>query len=259
MRMPARHIETHWVPVAQVRFRPRRRGLSASTVERYRQWLEQGRQAPPVRLVRQGEWFLIRDGRHRVAAAIAAGFEHIEAEVGRIAAWALTGMRAAATAAVRILRSFHRGAAARVRRVHPRRAPGSWGLLPRKARYSQAREVEGSTPSGSIQASVVSTASTRPLYGRGAGSTPAGGSSSLAALGSRRAKPEALTKPVAGRSRSVISSAERPSGLRFDTAHPTAPHDRDDFTTAAGRNGSGYRLLIERTRVRIPPGASALR
>src|SRR2546430_13519884 len=49
------------------------RGISAPTVEVYRQWLEQGRRAPPVRLVRHGDWFLVRDGRHRVAAAIAAG------------------------------------------------------------------------------------------------------------------------------------------------------------------------------------------
>ena len=95
-------VETHWVPVAQVRFRPRRRGVSASTVERYRQWLEQGRQAPPVRLVRQGEWFLIRDGRHRVAAAIAAGLELIEAEIGRAMHWARTTVRAAVAAAARI-------------------------------------------------------------------------------------------------------------------------------------------------------------
>ena len=38
-----------WVPLAQVRFgRRRARSVSAATVERYRQWLEQGREAPPV-------------------------------------------------------------------------------------------------------------------------------------------------------------------------------------------------------------------
>ena len=36
-------------------------------------------------------------------------------------------------------------------------------------------DLVGSTPTVSINASVVSTASTRPLYGRGVGSTPAGG------------------------------------------------------------------------------------
>jgi hypothetical protein len=37
-----------WVPLAQVRLGERRaRSLSAATVERYRQWLEQGREARP--------------------------------------------------------------------------------------------------------------------------------------------------------------------------------------------------------------------
>ena len=40
--------------------------------------------------------------------------------------------------------------------------------------------------------------------------------------------------------------------------YPIAPHDRD-VHSAAGRNGSGYRLLIDRSRVRIPPGAFGLR
>ena len=39
---------------------------------------------------------------------------------------------------------------------------------------------------------------------------------------------------------------------------PTAHHDRD-VRPAAGRNGSGYRLLIDRSRVRVPPGALVLR
>src|SRR5205814_8294549 len=45
----------------------------------------------------------------------------------------------------------------------------------------------GSTPTVSTFASVVSTASTRPLYGRGAGSTPAGGSFSYARSSAERA------------------------------------------------------------------------
>ena len=54
----ARRPETTWVPLAQVRVAERRRRrLSASTVERYREWLEQGRDAPPVRLVRHGDYF----------------------------------------------------------------------------------------------------------------------------------------------------------------------------------------------------------
>ncbi len=58
-----------------------RAGVSAATVERYRTWLEDGREAPPVRLVRHGDAFLVRDGRHRIAAARAAGHTLIEAEV----------------------------------------------------------------------------------------------------------------------------------------------------------------------------------
>ena len=84
--MNNRRTATIWVPLAQVRISERRvRSISVSTVERYRQWLEQSREAPPVRLVRQGEGFVVRDGRHRVAAALAAGHAEIKAELHRIA------------------------------------------------------------------------------------------------------------------------------------------------------------------------------
>ena len=74
------------VPLDQIRISERRRrGLSVATVERYRQWLEQGREAPPVRLVRLGDGFVVQDGRHRVAAADAAGQLEIEAEVSALA------------------------------------------------------------------------------------------------------------------------------------------------------------------------------
>jgi hypothetical protein len=77
---------TVWVPLAEIRIgERRRRSLSAATVERYRQWLDQGREAPPVRLVRQDDGFAVRDGRHRVAAALAAGHAEIKAELSRIA------------------------------------------------------------------------------------------------------------------------------------------------------------------------------
>ena len=173
------------------------------------------------------------------------------------------------------------------------------------------------------QASVVSTASTRPLYGRGAGSTPAGGSSrpraappTAGGAGLRRSlvpgtrgrnsscgrsstgrapgrHPEvarsiravrflvglwcnssmassnlagpgatpggpALSIEVAGRSGSVISWQERRKPLRFEPA--IRPRHMTATTLAApGRSRSGSRLLIDRTRVRIPPGAFALR
>jgi hypothetical protein len=77
---------TIWAPLAEIRMSDRTvRRLSAATVECYRLWLEQGRDAPPVRLTRAGNGFAIRDGRHRVAAALAAGHTLIEAEVRPIA------------------------------------------------------------------------------------------------------------------------------------------------------------------------------
>ena len=79
-------MSTIWAPLADIRISERAaRTLSAATVERYRQWLEQGREAPPVRLARHGNGFVVRDGRHRVAAAIEAGHTVIEAEVRPIA------------------------------------------------------------------------------------------------------------------------------------------------------------------------------
>jgi hypothetical protein len=116
MRDETRRVETVWVPLTRVRIRERRlRGLSASTVDRYRLWLEQGREAPPVRLVRQGEWYLVRDGRHRVAAALAAGLTEIEAEVRRIV-WAAAERLFSRRPLMSAIDS--RGAAARAPRVH---------------------------------------------------------------------------------------------------------------------------------------------
>ena len=83
-----RFTATIWVPLAEVRISERRwRSINRSTVERYREWLERGREAPPVRLARQGDWYVVRDGRHRVAAALAAGLTLVKAELRRIARW----------------------------------------------------------------------------------------------------------------------------------------------------------------------------
>jgi hypothetical protein len=77
-----RNTTTFWAPLAEIRMSHRStRALSSATVERYRQWLEEGRGGPPVRLARHGDGYLVRDGRHRVAAALAAGWRFIEAEV----------------------------------------------------------------------------------------------------------------------------------------------------------------------------------
>ena len=56
--------------------------VSAATVEGYRTWLEDGREAPPLRRSSRRP-FLVRDGRHRLTAARAAGHTLIEAEVRR--------------------------------------------------------------------------------------------------------------------------------------------------------------------------------
>lgn len=81
--------QTTWASLDEIRIGERTVArLSASTVERYRQWLEEGRDAPPVRLAPHGDGFVVRDGRHRVAAALEAGHRFIEAEVRPIA-WLL--------------------------------------------------------------------------------------------------------------------------------------------------------------------------
>ena len=74
-------------PLAEIAMGDRaRRSLSAATIERYRGWLEQGRGAPAIRIARVGDVYVVRDGRHRVAAALAAGHRFIE-EVRPIARW----------------------------------------------------------------------------------------------------------------------------------------------------------------------------
>ena len=79
-----RHTQTIWARLDEVRVSDRRaRAVNAAKVDRFREWLEQGRVAPPVRLVRNGDVFVVRDGRHRVAAALAAGHAVIEAELHR--------------------------------------------------------------------------------------------------------------------------------------------------------------------------------
>jgi hypothetical protein len=93
-----RRPATIWVPLAEVQISNRsRRNIDQPTVERYRRWLEQGLDPPPVRLARHGGAYLVRDGRHRVAAALAAGHAVVEAVLEWIAGW-LGGGRCAARA-----------------------------------------------------------------------------------------------------------------------------------------------------------------
>ena len=80
--MRTNDTQTVWAPLAEIAISERTlRSLSAATVERYRAWLEQGREAPAIRIARAGDVYVVRDGRHRVAAALAAGHRFIEAKV----------------------------------------------------------------------------------------------------------------------------------------------------------------------------------
>jgi len=98
MRAYDRNAATIWAPLAEIRISKRGwRSINRSTIERYRQWLEEGREPPPVQLVRQGDVYVVRDGRHRVAAALAAGHEFVLAELRRIAR--MLGRRLAAARA----------------------------------------------------------------------------------------------------------------------------------------------------------------
>jgi hypothetical protein len=96
-----KHTQTIWARLDDIRVGDRRaRAVNVAKVARYRDWLEQGRAAPPVRLARNGDVFVVRDGRHRVAAALAAGHAVIEAELHRWIA-ALLGRTARRVAAAR--------------------------------------------------------------------------------------------------------------------------------------------------------------
>ena len=86
--MRGNHTQTIWAPLAEIAISERTlRSLSETTVERYRGWLERGREAPAIRIARVGDVYVVRDGRHRVAAALAAGHRFIEAKVRAIAGW----------------------------------------------------------------------------------------------------------------------------------------------------------------------------
>ena len=79
--------------------RLRGRGLDRAKIELYLEWLEEGREPPPVRLARAGHILYVRDGRHRITAALVAGHTVIEADVRRSVNHRRLGRRAAAAPA----------------------------------------------------------------------------------------------------------------------------------------------------------------
>jgi hypothetical protein len=101
MTIDKRYAATICIPLDQVRISERRRrSINQATVDRYRRWLEQGREAPPVQLAPHGDVYVVRDGRHRVAAALAAGHGVIDAQLRRIGRMARAVASAAARASV---------------------------------------------------------------------------------------------------------------------------------------------------------------
>jgi hypothetical protein len=191
--MRTNDTQTVWAPLAEIAISERTlRSLSAATVERYRAWLEQGREAPAIRIAQAGDVYVVRDGRHRVAAALAAGHRFIEAKVqpivgllqrlGRSARSLLGGASPAAQTTG--MRFFWKNASLAPRRsgFDPRRLHSLCARLEADARLrsrehlKRAASQPGRGALRTASASVVSTASTRLLYGRSAGSNPAGGS-----------------------------------------------------------------------------------
>ena len=206
--------------------------------------------------------------------------------------------------------------------------PGTQVLPGEHSRLHRAGRGFDSHRLHAVHASVVSTASTRLLYGRGAGSTPAGGSSQTPVAQRTRALPcegrgrwfESSRAYSRGRSSSGKSTGAplrrgpfepgrplsslpegpwcngkhgelQPRWSGFDSwgacsfhrhttrrgperlgylmdrgllPEPRGSKPRPDRTprprrhSADGPEGSGYRLRIDRSRVRVPPGALAV-
>ena len=156
---------TIWASLDEIRIGERTVArLSAATVEQYRLWLEQGREAPPVRLARAGDAFVVRDGRHPRGRSSRRGPHRDRSGGAPHRSHSLIDHRG------RYAMAQHDTEIGRCRSLDL-----TWGRA-LGVPLACTEQGVGSIPTVSIQASVVSTASTRPLYGRGAGSTPAGGS-----------------------------------------------------------------------------------
>ena len=135
-----------------------------------------------------------------------------------------------------------RGSSGTVRRATERRAPSRRSSATARSSSGPRSACSASPSTDHRHASVVSTASTRPLYGRGAGSNPAGGS--LAALagcppGRRGRPPGNLASPSAPGSPGLCSSTI-PSGPALSDA-PEPREDSQHWPAALPAGGPAFR------------------
>ena len=63
------------------------RELNQTKIKRYARWMVNGKQAPPIKVLKQYGLFYVQDGHHRVAAARLANLKTIEAEVTDLLYW----------------------------------------------------------------------------------------------------------------------------------------------------------------------------
>jgi ParB-like chromosome segregation protein Spo0J len=75
---PHKCDETTYVAVNLIHVNPKKyRKLSEAKIQRYVQDFEHGDAFPPISVNNCGDFYTVRDGRHRLQAQIRAGFTHI--------------------------------------------------------------------------------------------------------------------------------------------------------------------------------------
>lgn len=76
-------MRKEWIAIGAIRFaKKKRRGVSPVRVEELRREIEGGLDMTPIRVNALGDGtYVVRDGRHRIEAHIAAGISHILALV----------------------------------------------------------------------------------------------------------------------------------------------------------------------------------
>jgi ParB-like chromosome segregation protein Spo0J len=58
-----------------------RRRINAAKVDRYARLYEAGRDFPPIVVLANSDFYVVRDGRHRLAAQIEAGFTAVPVRI----------------------------------------------------------------------------------------------------------------------------------------------------------------------------------